>query len=86
MEILKLTGYAILATIAAFGLTFLYDYDVKLYYFLAFVFSLVVIINLLCKLYYRKSFGNIIKQEFTRLKLFTHKLIDEIEDEEELLA
>lgn len=79
-------GYSILLTIATIVLICLYDYSVKLYYSFILSFSFPFLVNFLCKFYYKLSFLDLIKKGIERLKTFTIELIDDIEDEEEIIA
>jgi len=42
--------------------------------------------NFLCKFYYGLSLSYIFKRGFEKLRTFTENIIDDIEDEEEILA
>ena len=86
MAILKMIGYSILTTVAALALVCLYDYSVKLYYLIIVLFSFPFLMNFLCKFYYGLSLSDIVKRGFEKLRTFTENIIDDIEDEEEILA
>lgn len=86
MTILKTIGYSVLATVAALALVCLYDYSVKLYYLIILLFSFPFLMNFLCKFYYGLSLSGIFKRGFEKLRTFTENIIDDIEDEEEILA
>ena len=86
MTILKTIGYSVLATVAALVLVCLYDYSVKLYYLIILLFSFPFLMNFLCKFYYGLSLSDIFKRGFEKLRTFTENIIDDIEDEEEILA
>ena len=86
MTILKTIGYSVLATVAALALVCLYDYSVKLYYLIILLFSFPFLMNFLCKFYYGLSLSDIFKRVFEKLRTFTENIIDDIEDEEEILA
>ena len=86
MTILKTIGYSVLTTVAALALVCLYDYSVKLYYLIIVLFSFPFLMNFLCKFYYGLSLSDIVKRGFEKLRTFTENIIDDIEDEEEILA
>ena len=86
MAILKMIGYSVLATVAALALVCLYDYSVKLYYLIILLFSFPFLVNFLCKFYYGLILSDIFKRGFEKLRTFTENIIDDIEDEEEILA
>lgn len=86
MAILKMIGYSILTTVVALALVCLYDYSVKLYYLIIVLFSFPFLMNFLCKFYYGLSLSDIAKRGFEKLRTFTENIIDDIEDEEEILA
>ena len=86
MAILKMIGYSILTTVAALALVCLYDYSVKLYYLIIVLFLFPFLMNFLCKFYYGLSLSDIVKRGFKKLRTFTENIIDDIEDEEEILA
>ena len=86
MAILKMIGYSVLTTVAALALVCLYDYSVKLYYLIIVLFLFPFLMNFLCKFYYGLSLSYIFKRGFEKLRTFTENIIDDIEDEEEILA
>lgn len=86
MTILKMIGYSVLTTVAALALVCLYDYSVKLYYLIIVLFSFPFLMSFLCKFYYGLSLSDILKRGFEKLRTFTENIIEDIEDEEEILA